>query len=438
MVIPRDRLLFWVGALLPFCALAALVPAAIAVTVVLTVALFVAAVADAVLAVIHTRGVSVALPDVVRASRTRATEIPVAIHNGKMRALEMEIGLPLPPAVGSENDTMRVTVPQGCIESDIPWPCRPKKRGSFGVRQCHFAIRSPLGLWNATGTTSCMSEIRVYPDLVGERRALAALFLNRGVFGLHSQRMIGQGRDFEKLRKYLPGDSFDDVHWKATAKRGYPVTKLYQVERTQEIYVVLDSSRLSGRTVGSQSALERFITSALVLGLVAERQGDLFGVMTFSDRIRRFIRAGGGKAHYNTCRDALFTLTPESASPDFGELCSFIRLKLRRRALIMILTDLGDPVVAESFLSNIDLVSGQHVVLVSMLKQQAVQPLFSEEIDPSADLYDKLSGHMIWHDLRELGRSLHYHGARLSLVEDEKLSTDLVTQYMSVKARQLL
>ncbi|MFC1462437.1 DUF58 domain-containing protein [Verrucomicrobiota bacterium] len=438
MIVPRDKLLFWVAALLPFCALAALVPGVAGVTVVLSVALLCTAAVDAALARIHTRGVRVTLPEVVRASRTRPAEIPVAIHNEKMRRLEMEIGLALPAAVGSENDTMSVSVPQGCIESGITWPCRPKKRGSFAVKRSHFGIRSPLGFWTARSATDCRSEIRVYPDLLGERRGLAALFLNRGLFGLHSQRTIGQGRDFEKLRKYLPGDSFDDVHWKATAKRGYPVTKLYQVERTQEIYVVLDSSRLSGRTVGSQAALERFITSALILGLVAEKQGDLFGVMTFSDRIRRFIRAGSGKGHYNTCRDALFALTPEATSPDFGELCSFIRLKLRRRALVMILTDLGDPVVADSFLSNIDLVSGQHVVMVSMLKQHAVQPLFSEKMDPEGDLYEKLSGHMIWHDLRELGRSLHYHGASLSLAEDEKLSTELVTQYMSVKARQLI
>ena len=438
MITPRDRLLFWVAALLPFCALAALVPGVTGLTVLLFAVLLIAVIVDAVLARMHLKGVGVTIPEVVRASRTRAANIPVAIHNEKMLPLQMNIGLPLPAALGSENDTMSVSVPQGCVESGILWPCRPETRGSFMLNRCYFEVRSPYGFWHAKGSSNCKSEIRVYPDLVGERRGLAALFLNRGQFGLHSQRMIGQGRDFEKLRKYLPGDSFDDVHWKATAKRGYPVTKLYQIERTQEIYVVIDSSRLSGRAVGSQAALERFITSALVLGLVAERQGDLFGIMTFSDKIRRFIRAGGGKAHYNTCRDALFTLDPETTSPDFDELCSFIRLKLRRRALIMILTDLGDPVLADSFLSKIDLVSSQHVVMVSMLKQHGVGPLFSDAAESTDDMYGRLSGHMIWHDLRELSRSLHYHGVKLSLVEDEKLSSELVTQYMSVKARQLI
>jgi len=69
----------------------------------------------------------------------------------------------------------------------------------------------------------------------------------------------GKGRDFEKLREYIPGDSLDDIHWKATAKRGHPVTKVFQIERTQEVYVILDASRLSGAPSGSppRAALER-------------------------------------------------------------------------------------------------------------------------------------------------------------------------------------
>src|SRR5207249_6090507 len=90
------------------------------------------------------------------------------------------------------------------------------------------------------------------PNLFSERKQLVALFLNRGTFGLHAQRQIGKGRDFEKLREYIPGDSFDEIHWKASAKRGRPVTKVFQIERTQEVYVIIDASRLSARSVESR------------------------------------------------------------------------------------------------------------------------------------------------------------------------------------------
>ena len=94
---------------------------------------------------------------------------------------------------------------------------------------------SPLGLWASRKQVPVQSEIRVYPNLLSERKNLAALFLNRGTFGIHAQRQVGKGRDFEKLREYVPGDGYDEIHWKATARHGKPITKVFQIEKTQEI-----------------------------------------------------------------------------------------------------------------------------------------------------------------------------------------------------------
>ena len=115
------------------------------------------------------------------------------------------------------------------------------------------------------------------------------------------------------------------------------------------------------------SQLERFITAAMVLGLVAEKQGDLFGLLTFSDRVHGFVRARNGKAHYNVCRETLYSLETQPVNPDFEELFSFVRQRLRRRALLIILTNLDDPVLAQHFTRNLDLVTRRHLVLVNMI-----------------------------------------------------------------------
>jgi len=298
------------------------------------------------------------------------------------------------------------------------------------------------------------TEVRVYPNLFTERKSVAALFLNRGNFGAHAQRQVGQGRDFEKLREYVHGDSYEEIHWKATAKRGRPVTKVFQIERTQEVYVIIDASRLSARPTRGQapdnpqpgshnppfaSVLERFITAALVLGLAAEQQGDLFGLLTFSDKVQTFVRAKNGKAHYAACRDALYTLQPQVVTPDFDELGSVVRLRLRRRALLVFLTSLDDPVLAESFVRNLDLIRRQHLIFVNMLQPPGVRPLFSEGNVASLDeVYERLGGHLFWHKLCELERVLQRRGVRFSLLDNERLSAQLVTQYLNVKQRQLI
>jgi len=185
--------------------------------------------------------------------------------------------------------------------------------------------------------------------------------------------------------------------------------------------------------------LERFLTASLILGLAAEQQGDLFGLLTFSDRVQKFVRAKNGKAHYAACRDAIYGLQPQIVTPDFEELGSFIRLRLRRRALLVFLTSLDDPVLSESFVRSLDLICRQHLIFVNMLQPPGVRLLFSDPNVTSLDaIYQQLGGHLRWHKLCELEKVLQRRGVRFALLDNENLSAQLIAQYLSVKQRQLI
>ena len=418
---------------------------------------------DAIRARTVLAGIGIALPEVARMSKDREAKLEVRIRNERQKPRTLRLALALPREIQSPQEEAFVALPGESEWSRLTWSCLPIKRGNYRLEEAYLEANSPLGFWAVRKKAAVHSEIRVYPNLFNERRSLAALFLHRGSFGLHAQRQVGQGRDFEKLREYIPGDSYDEIHWKATAKRGRPVTKVFQIERTQEVYVVIDASRLSARSVESPATkvedggqardfppstldsrpstpvLERFVTAALALGLAAEQQGDLFGLLTFTNKVETFVRAKNGKSHYSACRDALYTLQPQVVTPDYDEVCAFIRLRLRRRALLVLLTSLDDPVLAESFVRNMDLIRRQHLVLVNMLQPPGVAPVFTNPNLASLDeLYRHLGGHLLWHNLRELEKVLQRRGVHFSLLKNERLSAELVSQYLSVKQRQLL
>ncbi len=352
----------------------------------------------------------------------------------------------LPPGLESPRAEERVLLPAGGEPLRLRWPLESSRRGAFDIERCHVRIPSPLGFWERQGTLAAGIRVEVHTDLLSEQRKLAALFLHRGEAGLHPQRQLGQGREFEKLREYLPGDSLGDIHWKTTAKRGYPVTKQYQIERTQEVYVLVDASRLSARPSGgmegsspSEPVLERYLAAALTLGLVARQQGDLFGLLGFGDRVLRFLRAGAGQAHFAACREALFDLQPQAVSPDFTELATFVNLRLRRRSLLLILTSLDDPALAESFLRSIGALAERHLVLVGMPRPADARPVFEgPPAGESAEIYRRLGGHLLWHNLRELEKVLRQRGVGFSLIDHDRLSADLVSRYLAVKRRQIL
>jgi len=464
MIAPSSKLLFWVAVIvLPFALLAAVVPAAAPVSLLLIAALVLLALADAVGSSKSLGGIGVELPAVARMSKDREAKLELRIRNERQTARILRLALAWPREIKPAEEIVETVLPAQSEWSRLIQVCIPRCRGNYQLDRAFIEGGSPLGFWAVRKTIPLRSEIRVYPNLLTERKNLAALFLNRGAFGAHARRQIGKGRDFEKLREYVPGDGYDEIHWKATARRGKPITKVFQIEKTQEIYVIVDASRLSARSgastlpvgpaknnsatqaesrrleAGAATVLEKFVTAALVLGLAAEQQGDLFGLLTFTNQVEKFVRARNGQAHYSACRDALYTLQPKIVTPDFDELCTFLRLRLRRRALLVFLTALDDPALAESFVRNIELIRRQHIVLVNMVQPPGVQPMFTgRDVAETDDLYRQLGGHLQWQNLRELQKVLQRRGVRFSLLDNERLSAGLVAQYMAVKQRQLL
>jgi uncharacterized protein (DUF58 family) len=431
-MIPSSRMI-WMVALVGFPAatLAALAPstrliAAVCMAVVVVVIAIDAWLRDRALA-----GVRLELPALVRMFKDRLGEIRVLVHSES--AGQVRIGVAVPDGIQADFEEANVALP--AKTSEFVWKWTPQRRGLYRVDAVYLEARSPWGMWEVRRKDPAAMEVRVYPNL---RREDDLKALRQGVSGAHAQRQVGRGRDFEKLREYLPGDGFDEIHWKATARRGKPITKVFQVERTQEIYVVIDRSRLSGRAVGSETTLERSISAGLIVGAAAEKRGDLFGLAAFSDQVDAFVRARNGKSHYAACRDAIYQLQPKPVSPDFDEIATFLRLRLRRRAMVLFLTQLDDPVLAENFARATKLLARRHLVLAGMLRPASVRRLFEKDVESTDDIYRDLAGQLAWRKLKELEASLARSGVRLSVIEPDGFSSGLIGIYDSVKQRQLL
>ncbi|MDM8540970.1 DUF58 domain-containing protein [Desulfococcaceae bacterium HSG9] len=399
----------------------------------------------------------VQVPDIVRLSVGRKGEISLRIRLEKRNIRQLRLGLVFPSAIHTDSSEQRILISLDAEIVSVSWPVQALKQGRFILDRCYLETVSSLilslgGFWNIRASKPINAEIRVYPDIWSERQHLSALFMNQGI-GVHRQHLVGKGREFDQLREYQPGDSYEDIHWKATAKRRQPITRVHQVERTQQVYVIIDASRMSARPANIASTakcvhtdktslttiLDRFITAAMVLGMAAQRQGDLFGLLVFNDNVQVFLNARSGKAHFGACRDALYTIAPKRVSPDFIELFTFIGTRIRRRSLMLFLTSLDDPVLAETFTHHIDIISRRHLVSVTMLNPLLAKPLFeSPSIQSIRDLHRHLGGHFLWQTLRETAKTLNRRGVNLALPDNTDLCPSLVSRYLAVKQRQLL
>jgi len=459
-LVPNNRLILWTGGLfIPGMLLAVLVPAAGPVCYGGLVGFMLLVGLDVVLSHRLLRSVQVLLPEIVRLTREKDGCLGIQIHSQEARPRALRLGLPFPRQIVSPYPDIEVDLDPEGSKLSLQWPCKALQRGHYDLANYYLEINSRIGFWALRGTFAAACQIRVYPDLRMERQTLAALFMQNNL-GIHSHRQIGKGRDFEQLREYVPGDSFEDIHWKATAKRGIPISKVYQIERTQKVYIILDASRLAARNAAIfhsgrrgdrrvsekqgggnrlDTILERFIAASLTIGMAAERQGDNFGIVTFADQVRGFLRAKNGRAHYQSCREMLCLLESERVTPDFAELFMFLGTKIRKRSLLIFLTSLDDPAMADGFLKHIDMLRRHHLLMVNMLKPAAANPLFASQVHDSVnDIYHHLAGHFLWDSLDQTARTLRRAGVGFSLLDNERLGPQLITQYLNIKQRQLL
>jgi uncharacterized protein (DUF58 family) len=450
MIAPRLRLVLLMAFVaVPLATAAGLNRAFFPIAFLLTGFALVAALYDLALGLGRYRNLQFSVPETLRGIRGEQIDLELRTHFLTRRDDTLRLAIRFPEGFDPEHEQTIVPLIRASSEQVIRISFVGTLRGAFHLENLYFDWRSPLGFWVHRDQRALDCEVRIYPNLKAEGKQIAR-FLNRGAIGIHAQPQIGKGREFEKLREYERGDSFDEINWKATAKRRFPVTKVFQLERSKEVYLALDTSRLSARLLPeiyvlkeshpiTTTHLDRAISAALLFCVAAERQGDRFGLLSFSDKVNHLVKARAGPAHFNVCRDLAVSLLPHTVSPDFAEIAATLKQRIKRRSLFVFLTSLDDPVAAEDFVSAVEMLSRQHLIIAVMIAPPLVQPLFGKgKIEDPDELYRKLAGHLSWAKLQNLQRVLARKGVQFHVVSNQHLGLKLVGYYMDLKRRQTL
>jgi uncharacterized protein (DUF58 family) len=462
MIAPRTNLVVWAAAIiLPLSIFAGVVGSLRSICVLGIVVFALATLVDLLLGLGKYRQLEFQIPAVSRVTAGRDFELDLKLNGTGLRGGAIRLALDLPPTVKPDQSNISLRIKPILENLSIPVKAVAEHRGTYPINRLFFDWISPVRLWVFREERPLRSELRVYPDLALEGRKIAH-FLDRGGFGVHRQRQIGRGREFEKLREYEPGDSFDSIHWKAAAKRHKPITKVFQVEKSQEVYLAIDSSRLSSRALGTPTTpeapgttnhesastshlspastiLESFIAATLLAGATAERRGDLFGLITFSDKVDQMARARSGSHHFNHCRDLLINLQARLVAPDFEDIAATLLNRLTKRSLLIFLTSLDDSVTGENFLLAARFLARRHLVMAIMLLPPDTQPLFSAPgVEHTDQIYENIAGHLRWAKLQELRKQLLQAGVLFHLAPGQNFTLTVVGEYLATKRRQIL
>jgi uncharacterized protein (DUF58 family) len=409
----------------------------------------------------------------IRGCEGQSIQIPLALAGSGRRRVRRDVRLAIMAATRESEPAISVTSgPQHFrLERSEPaeklsapassalvhlWPWTPEiallRRGRWPVPRVGIESRSRLGIWRLRQWFDSPALLRIDADLRPGRRGILRSPVYRALVAARQAPWTGHGREFERLREYQAGDNYAEIAWKSTARRGVPVTRLFQWEQKQEVYFVVDQSRASAslidpaletyanslRARAPRRLLDLAVETALVGATVALELGDEFGLVTYAEEPKTWLRAGSGQFQFSQFRDRLLNLEPLSTTADYEGLFSKIRLQLRRRAYLVLLADLAERSLSDSMRRGVALLGTSHVVLMTSVLPAYARPAFSlgEQPGSEEDVYAALAGEKENQRLAALGRQLRHLGAELRFVSPEKFLRTAVEGYLESKREQ--
>ncbi len=321
----------------------------------------------------------------------------------------------------------------------LPYSCKPAGRGRFEFADLNLRVRGPLGLVWHDRVIAARTAVSVYPDMRGASRLLlsdAALdFVN---LGLRQLRRDGRGTEFARLRDYAQGDSVREVDWKASARRGKPVTRVMESERSQTVFIGVDAGRSMAAHVDGLSKLDHAVNAALFLAFVAIRNGDRVGLIVFADGIKSFIAPASGRNQYRKIVDALYSSKPNLTYVDYLALFRELNVRLLRRSLLCVFTDFLDEDQAATMVGPMRRLAKRHVPVCLSIKDAALHRLLRTTPADTEVAYQHAVASELLLEREAAKRKVGQDGVTVIDVEADALSLAAVNKYLEVKARGAL
>jgi uncharacterized protein (DUF58 family) len=366
----------------------------------------------------------------------RWSEVRLNLHHRYSRPLQVEVFDHLPSDMAFEHLPLRVDLHPGA-QTQVSYRVRPL-RGHFHFPQCEVSLPSPMGLWRARRCLALAGETRVYPDfarLYGAHLMAVDGWISQ--LGVRQQQRRGLGQEFQQLREFRDGDTLRQIDWKATARKRTPIAREYQDERDQQIIFLLDCGRRMRSHDGELSHFDHALNACLLLSYVALRQGDAVGLSTFAGEQNRFLAPVKGQAQLNVLLNALYDLHSTQQPADFNAAVENLLSRQRRRALVVLVTNLRDE-DDQALLGAVKRLGRQHRVLVASLREEVLD---TQRHAPVHDLSSALDycGTMDYLNARAgLHERLIAHKVPVLDARPSELGPQLVSSYLAWKKAGVL
>ncbi|MFZ3296343.1 DUF58 domain-containing protein [Mycobacterium sp.] len=367
--------------------------------------------------------------------------LSLLIHNDGRRRFRGQVRDAWAPSTRAEPPNHSVDIVAGQVQR-VDTCLRPVRRGD--QRSAAVTARSigPLGMAGRQQTRPVPGQVRVLPPFLSRKHLPSRLARLREIDGLLPTLTRGQGTEFDSLREYVDGDDVRSIDWRATARRADVVVRTWRPERDRRVVIVLDTGRTAAGRVGVDPMaddpagwprLDWSMDAALLLAALASRAGDHVDFLAH-DRIARAGVFGASRTE-SLARlvEAMAPLKPALIESDSTAMVSAIARRTRRRALVVLMTDLNSSALDEGLLPLLPQLAAKHPVIIAAVADPRVDQLAAGRAD-AAEVYDAAAAERSRNDRAAIASRLRHSGVEVIDAPPTELAPALADRYLAMKA----
>ena len=364
-------------------------------------------------------------------------QIKLIIVNHSAQPLEIIVRDELPEAFELLTEATWGHVSSGG-EAQLSYTIRPVKRGLYSYGNVVLRIRQGSSLVQKQISLSVPATVKVYPNFRGaDEYRLLAKIAEREEIVRRPRQARAPGSDFESLRPYISGEDPRSIDWKATARRGSLVSRNKQVEKGQQLAVLVDAGRLMAETVATQSKLEHALKATVMLSFVAEKRGDALAVACFSNKIESFMPPVRGAALMSKVLESIYTVQVRAVESDYWQVIAEMLSLLRRRSLLVLLTDVLDPRASGGLINNLARATQKHLVLCVVLTEPRIREIADSIPATVEETYQKAAAVDLTRRRRLALERMRARGILVLETDPWHLSIRLVQRYFEIRQADL-
>lgn len=380
------------------------------------------------------------LPD--RFSNGDENVVRIRVENNYRFPIRVEVIDEIPFVFQRRDVSFEAYIPQAEAKT-IRYSLRPTHRGVYGFGRVRVFVPSPIGLLRRRFTCCEAHDVKVYPSfLMLHQYELLAISNNLTEMGIKRIRRVGHHTDFEQIKDYVAGDDFRTINWKASARRSKLMVNVYQDERSQQIYNVIDKGRVMQQAFRGMTLLDYSINASLVLSYVAMYKEDRAGLATFSNDFDTFVPASRRPGHMQTLLETLYAQQTEFGETDYSALVANLNKHVTKRSLVVLYTNFTGLVSMQRQLPYLQQLNKRHRLLVVFFEDEELKEYISTHHAPltthrsTESYYRQVMADRFVYEQRLIVSTLRQHGILSLLTTPQNLSVDVINRYLEMKSRQ--